>query len=86
MLPACASSSATRAGRWRDASVRLTRIDGTLLRRLGETRPFGFFVAFVPPSVDRCKDGKPEDCMALRVIAYREDGSELGRVKYRSDH
>jgi hypothetical protein len=75
-----------RTGRWRDAPVQLTRIDGTLLRRLGETRPFGFFVAFVPPSVDRCGDGTPEDCMALRVIAYGGDGRELGRVKYRSDH
>lgn len=74
-----------RAGRWGDAPVRLTRIDGPLLRRIGETRPFGFFVAFVPPSVDRCTDGKPFRCMALRVIAYGKDGSELGRVKYRSD-
>jgi hypothetical protein len=74
-----------RAGRWRNAPVQLTRIDGPLLRRIGETRPFGFFVAFVPPSVDRCTDGKPFRCMALRVIAYGTDGSELGRVKYRSD-
>jgi hypothetical protein len=74
-----------RAGRWRDAPARFTRIDGTLLRRLGETRPFGFFVAFVPASVDRCGDGIPERCMTLRVIAYGEDGSELGRVTHRSD-
>jgi hypothetical protein len=75
----------TRAGRWRNAPVQLTRIDGPLLRRIGETRQFGFFVAFVPPSVDRCTDGKPFRCMALRVIAYGTDGSELGRVRYRSD-
>jgi hypothetical protein len=74
-----------RAGRWRHAPVQLTHIDGPLLRRIGETRPFGFFVAFVPRSVDRCTDGKPFRCMALRVFAYGEDGSELGRVKHRSD-
>ena len=74
-----------RAGRWRDAPVRFTRIDGELLQRIGAQRPFGFFVAFVPPSVDRCSDGKPFRCMALRVIAYGDDGRELGRVKYRSD-
>jgi hypothetical protein len=74
-----------RAGRWRDAPVHLARIDGPLLRGIGQKRPFGFFVAFVPPSVDRCGDGTPERCMALRVIAYGEDGAELGRVRYRSD-
>jgi hypothetical protein len=74
-----------RDGRWGDAPVRLAHIDGPLLQRIGHKRPFGFFVAFVPPSVDRCSDGKPERCMALRVIAYGQDGRELGRVKYRSD-
>jgi hypothetical protein len=74
-----------RGGRWRDAPLELTRVRGALLRRIGGERPFGFFVAFVPPSVDRCGDGRPERCMALRLIAYGQDGRRLGRVKHRSD-
>jgi hypothetical protein len=74
-----------REGSWHDAPVDLAQVDGAKAERARADAPFGFFVTFVPRSVDRCQGGRPERCMALEVIAYGEDGRELSRVKHRSD-
>lgn len=34
----------------REARAELTRVSGALLERIGGSEPFGFWVAFVPPS------------------------------------
>jgi hypothetical protein len=74
-----------RAGGWHDAPVDLAQVDGAKLERIRADAPFGFFVTFVPRTVDRCQGGPAERCMALEVIAYGADGGELSRVSHRSD-
>jgi hypothetical protein len=71
-----------RQGGWHDAPVDLAQIEGAELERARADAPFGLFVAFVPSSVDRCRDERQEHCKALEVIAYGADGRELSRVKH----
>ena len=74
-----------RGGSWHDAPVDLAQMDGARLERMRADGPFGYFVAFVPRSVDRCQGGRPERCMALEVLAHGRGGEELSRVRWRSD-
>lgn len=80
-----------KAGAARDASVDFIRVRGELRKRLGADRPFGFYVAFLPPSFPRyvgplpryhdlppCPDTYRRRAFAL--IAYDDQGRELKRV------
>jgi hypothetical protein len=58
----------------RDAPVELTRVDGELRRRIAASRPFGFFVSFLP----RAALSGP-----IEVVAYDDAGRELSRVRHR---
>jgi hypothetical protein len=71
-----------RDGRWHDAPVDLAQIEGAKLERARADAPFGMFVAFVPSSVDRCRDERRKVCKALEVVAYGADGRELSRVNH----
>jgi hypothetical protein len=71
-----------RKGGWHDAPVDLAQVGGAELERARADTPFGMFVAFVPASVDRCREGRRKRCEALEVIAYGADGRELSRVKH----
>ena len=54
-----------------DAPVELTRVDGELRERIAASRPFGYFVAFVPRAAP------------IEVAAYDAAGRELSRVRHR---
>ena len=47
-------------GGWRDAPVKFVRVRGALQKRVGSAEPFGFFVAFLPPSMRRYYGTAPE--------------------------
>lgn len=71
----------------RDAPVHFVRVRGVLQNRVGSAEPFGFFVAFLPPSMERYyprpgarADGPP----AIEVIAYDDHGRMIGRFKHRN--
>jgi hypothetical protein len=63
-----------RAGRPAEAPVELTQVADALARRMGADRPFGYFVAFVPPAARR---------QTVDVVAYDDGGSEISRVPAR---
>jgi hypothetical protein len=67
-----------RGGERRDAPVKLVRVRGALLKRVGAGEPFGFWMAFLPRSVAGAsgEGGRP----AIEVIAYGDGGQELSRV------
>lgn len=80
-----------KAGATRDASVHFIRVRGELRKRLGADRPFGFYVAFLPPSFPRYSGPLPRyhnlpPCpdtyrrRAFALIAYDDRGRELKRV------
>ena len=74
-------------GGWRDAPVKFVRVRGALRRRVGSVEPFGFFVAFLPPSVKRYYKGpagRASGLPAIEVIAYDRGGEEIGRFKHRN--
>jgi hypothetical protein len=79
-----------RDRRRRDAPVDLFRLTGALWRRVGASRPVGYWVAFLPPSSPQYDDTAPEtrrlfDRRAITVIAYDRAGGELGRT-YHSNY
>jgi hypothetical protein len=63
-------------GERHDAPLKLARVRGPMLERLGEDGPFGFWVAFLPRSVG----ARP----TVEVIAYDESGRVLSRIDYRA--
>jgi hypothetical protein len=80
-----------KAGATRDAPVNFIRVRGKLRTRLGADRPFGFYVAFLPPSFPRYTGALPRNhdlppCpdayerRALELIAYDDQSRELKRV------
>ncbi len=73
--------------RARVARVRVVYKDGRGGKRAGSAEPFGFVVAFLPPSIKRYyprpgarADGPP----AIEVIAYDDEGRKIGRFKHRN--
>jgi hypothetical protein len=60
----------------RESPVELKQIGGELLDRLGASKPFGFWVTFVPRSARHAE---------FEIVSYGEDGDEIGRYRYRSE-
>lgn len=80
-----------RSGRKRDAPVDFVRVRGALQRRLRADKPFGFYIAFLPPSFPRYlgafpRSGRLRPCpdaydkKAIELVAYDDEGIELKRV------
>ena len=76
--------------RKRDAPVQFVQVRGELRERVGSREPFGFFVAFVPPSIERYygpldpPSGPLHGPPAIEVIAYDDHHRELSRVGHRN--
>jgi hypothetical protein len=69
-------------GAERNAPVEFVRVRAKLQERLGSAEPFGFFVTFLPPSIQRYYND-PDGSPPVEVIAYDDDGSEIGRYRHR---
>jgi hypothetical protein len=60
-------------GKPADGEIDVAHISGALARNIHATKPFGFFVGFLP----RCVPAK-----GLRVIFIGDDGSRLGTARW----
>jgi hypothetical protein len=58
-----------------DAPVKLVPVSGSKLEAIEASEPFGYWIAFLPRSAGR----RPP----IEVIAYGEDGEQLGRYEHR---
>ena len=76
--------------RKRAAPVHFVQVRGELRERVGSREPFGFFVAFVRPSIERyygpldTPSGPLHGPPAIEVIAYDGHDRELSRVGHRN--
>ena len=83
-------------GNKREAPVDFIAIKGALRERIGAGQPFGFYVAFLPPSFNGFSPGTPasrehgvpacaqhgvRNPQAIELIAYDDRGKEIERVK-----
>jgi hypothetical protein len=59
-----------------EAPVELNQVSGGLLERIAASKPFGFWVTFVPRSARHAE---------FEIVSYGEGGAEIGRYEYRSD-
>jgi len=68
------------------APVNFARVHGGLQRRVGARRPFGFFVAFLPPAVKRRYYTGPADRLnserAVEVSAFDPRGRRISLVRH----
>jgi hypothetical protein len=75
------------ARRKRDAPVKFVQVRGALRERVGSKEPFGFFAAFLPPSVMRYYDGPGDRASgepAIEIVSYDKQGAEIGRFGHRN--
>jgi hypothetical protein len=60
----------------REAPVDLVHVTGEKVERMGASGPFGYWVSFVPRTARHAE---------FEIVAYGENGDEIGRYRYRSE-